>query len=106
MLRHNIIKKYDMIIAATCKNIYNIRTVFVLYTFNFSVDKFSNLISSSIKLRGENAIEEDAKLLYYYLCQKYSHSEIEKVIKCIDIILNQIDEKEIHNLLIDFANRN
>lgn len=80
--------------------------VFMLYTFNFSVNKFSNLISTSIELRGENAIVEDSKLLYYYLCQKYSHSEIEKVIKYIDNILNQMNEKEIHDLLIDFANRN
>lgn len=93
-----------MIKAVTSKN--NIWTVFMLYKFNFSVNKFSNLISTSIELRGENAIAEDSKLLYYYLCQKYSHSEIEKVIKHIDNILNKMDEKELHDLLIDFANRN
>lgn len=93
-----------MIKAVTSKN--NIWTVFMLYKFNFSVNKFSNLISASIELRGENAIAEDSKLLYYYLCQKYSHSEIEKVIKHIDNILNKMDEKELHDLLIDFANRN
>jgi len=78
----------------------------MLYKFDFTVDKFSNLISASIELQGENAIVEDAKLLYYFLSQKYSHSEIEQVIKNVDKILNQMDETEIHNLLINFANRN
>lgn len=75
-----------------------------MYKFNFSIDKFSKLISDSIGSCSENATKNDAELIYYYLSQKYSHSEIKQVTDHIDKILNQMSESEIHDILINFAN--
>lgn len=78
----------------------------MLYKFDFSLEKFCRLLSLNLDKNGDEARQRDAELIYYYLTQKYAHSEMEEVINNLDSIMNKMSQKEIHNLLLSFCDEN
>lgn len=78
----------------------------MLYKFDFSLEKICRLLSLNIDKNGDEARQRDAELIYYYLTQKYAHSEIEEVIQNLHKIMYNTLEKEKHELLLSFCDEN
>lgn len=76
----------------------------MLYSYNFSLEKFINLIKDNFFYSGENGLQKDVEILYYFLMQKYSAGEIEKI--SLELVeMQKLSSVEFDKIMSFLANK-
>lgn len=75
----------------------------MLYTYNFSIEKFNSMIIENIERNGEKGMLRDVDIIYYYLSQKYSHFEIKQIINQLNNVL-EMSDVDIQKKLLFLSN--
>ena len=77
----------------------------MIFTYNFSIKKLCDLLNENLSRCGDNGMNIDADLLYYYLRQKYAPVQIQKIANKLNE-LSDMPSYEIDKKMRLFANYN